>query len=132
MLFLLSFYFGLGTFFSFVVAPTLFKVLERQQAGAVVEKVFPIYFGIGLGAVGVSLLLGITSKMSKFLNLLLLINLAVLLVLEFYILPKAHALKTSGSPEFMKYHLISVIMSTVSLFFTFGAIVYLIVRDGRS
>ena len=131
MIFLLSFYFGLGTFFSFIVAPTLFRVLERQQAGAVVEKVFPIYFGIGLGAVGISLLLGITSKMSKFLNLLLLINLLVLIVLEFYVLPKAHTLKTAGSPEFMKYHLISVIMSTVSLFFTFGAIVYLIVRDGR-
>ncbi len=132
MIFLLSFYFGLGTFFSFIVAPTLFKVLERSQAGAVVEKVFPIYFGIGLGAVGASLLIGITSKMSKFLNLLLLINFLVLLALEFYVLPKAHSLKVSGSPEFMKYHLISVIMSTVSLFFTFGAIVYLIVRDGRS
>ena len=128
MIFLLSFYFGLGSFFSFIVAPELFKSLERSVAGGIVEKVFPLYFGVGLGAVGISLLIGITSKMRKFLLTLLAINFLVLLALEFYVLPKAHALKVAGSPDFVKMHLISVIMSTVSLFLAFGAIVYLIVR----
>jgi len=128
MIFLLSFYFGLGTFFSFIVAPNLFKSLERAVAGSIVEKVFPLYFGIGLGAVGISLLIGVTSKMSRFLLMLLTVNFLILLVLEFYVLPEAHSLKTAGSPEFVKIHLVSVIMSTVSLFFTFGAVVYLIVR----
>ncbi len=128
MLFLLSFYFGLGTFFSFIVAPFLFETLDRNLAGMVVERVFPFYFGIGLGAVGISLLIGITSRMKKFLLTLLAVNFIVLLVEFFYILPKAHALKVSNSPEFAKIHLISVIASVVSLFFTFGAIVYLIVK----
>ncbi len=128
MIFLLSFYFGLGSFFSFIVAPELFKTLERSVAGDIVERIFPIYFGVGLGAVGISLLIGITSKMKRFLLTLLAVNLLVLIALEFYVLPKAHSLKVSGSPEFMKMHLVSVIMSTVSLFLTFGAIVYLIVR----
>ncbi len=128
MIFLLSFYFGLGSFFSYIVAPQLFKSLERSVAGGIVEKVFPLYFGIGLGAVGISLLIGITSKMSRFLLLLLFVNLLILLALNFYVLPEAHALKSANSPEFARIHLISVIMSTVSLFFTFGAIVYLIVR----
>ncbi len=128
MIFLLSFYFGLGAFFSYIVAPQLFKSLERSVAGGIVEKVFPLYFGIGLGAVGISLLIAVTSKMSRFLLTLLAVNLIILLVLQFYILPQAHALKSTSSPEFVRVHLISVIMSTVSLFFTFGAIVYLIVR----
>ncbi len=128
MIFLLSFYFGLGTFFSFIVAPELFRTLERSAAGDIVEKVFPLYFGVGLGAVGISLLIGITSRMSRFLLTLLATNLIVLLALEFYVLPQAHSMKVAGSPEFVKMHLISVIMSTVSLFLTFGAVVYLIVR----
>ena len=128
MIFLLSFYFGLGAFFSYIVAPQLFKSLERATAGGIVGKIFPLYFGIGLGAVGISLLIGFTSKMSRFLLFLLLVNLVILLALNFYVLPQAHALKGAASPEFTKLHLISVIMSTVSLFLTFGAIVYLIVR----
>ncbi|WP_121013053.1 DUF4149 domain-containing protein [Hydrogenivirga caldilitoris] len=128
MIFMLSFYFGLGAFFSYIVAPELFRSLERSVAGGIVEKVFPIYFGIGLGAVGLSLLIGLASKMDRFLIALLAVNLIVLLALQFYVLPEAHALKSTGSPEFARAHLISMIMSTVSLFFTFGAIVYLIVK----
>ncbi len=128
MLFLLSMYFGLGGFFSFFVAPTLFKVLEREQASAVVERVFPYYFWIGLAVVAVSLLIALTSKMPKFLNMLLMVNLMVLIALVFYVSPKVHDLKVAGSPEFLKMHLVSVIMSTVSLFLTFGSIVYLIVK----
>jgi hypothetical protein len=37
LLFLNSAYLGLGAFFSFYVAPTLFKVLEKTEAGKVVE-----------------------------------------------------------------------------------------------
>ena len=128
MIFLLSFYFGLGSFFSYIVAPELFRSLERGVAGGIVEKVFPLYFGVGLGTVGISLLIGITSKMSRFLLLLLAINFLVLLYLEFKLVPQAHALKVAGSPEFARAHLMSVILSMVSLFLTFGSIVYLIVK----
>jgi hypothetical protein len=49
LLFLNSAYLGLGAFFSFYVAPTLFKVLEKTEAGKVVERVFPVYFSLGSG-----------------------------------------------------------------------------------
>ncbi len=134
LIFLLSSYFGLGLFFSVVTAPTLFKTLERTVAGSVVEKIFPFYFGAGLGAVVLSLLIAISSRMSKLLILLLTANTAVLLTLQFYIVPKVHNLKVADSPAFVKLHLLSVIMSVISLFFTFSAIIYLIVRtkDGGS
>ncbi len=130
MIFLLSFYFGLGTFFSFAVAPVLFKVLERTTAGAVVERIFPLYFGIGLGSVGAVFLMALSLRLSKFLLSLLAVNLLLLALEFFHILPTLGELKASGSPDFMKYHLYSVILGTVSLFFTFGAIVYLIVKRG--
>ena len=128
MIFLLSFYFGLGAFFSFAVTPVLFKVLEKSAAGAVVERIFPLYFGIGLGSVGAVFLMALSSRLGKFLLTLLTVNLIVLSLEFFYILPTIGDLKATGSPEFSKYHLYSVILGTVSLFFTFGAIVYLIVK----
>lgn len=128
IVFLLSAYFGLGVFFNVVVAPVLFRSLERSVAGSIVEHIFPFYFGAGLGAVGVSLLIALTSKMSRLLILLIGANLLVLLALRFYVLPKIHTLKGADSLAFVKLHLLSEIMSVVSLFFTFSAIIYLIVR----
>ena len=128
MIFLLSFYFGAGSFFSFLVAPELFKQLEKQVAGGIVDDLFPIYFGIGVGAVGASLLMGITSKMRRFLIALLLVNFLIVLALEFYVVPSAHELKAVDYNAFRKMHLISMIMNTLSLFLTFGAIVHLIAR----
>jgi len=128
LIFLLSAYFGLGVFFSAVVAPVLFRSLERPVAGGIVEQIFPFYFGAGLGAAGVSLLIALTSKMSRLLITLIAANLLVLLALQFYVLPRIHTLKGADSPAFVKLHLLSVIMSVISLFFTFSAIIYLIVR----
>ena len=45
---------GTVVFFSFVVAPRVFGVLERDRAGDVVNEIFPTYyvFGAALGVVG--------------------------------------------------------------------------------
>lgn len=45
---------GTVVFFSFVVAPRIFGVLERERAGDVVNRIFPTYyvFGASLGVVG--------------------------------------------------------------------------------
>ena len=47
---------GTVVFFSFVVAPRVFDVLERDRAGDVVNRIFPTYyvFGTALGLVGVA------------------------------------------------------------------------------
>jgi hypothetical protein len=45
---------GTVSFFSFVVAPCVFGVLERERAGEVVNEIFPTYyvFGALLGVFG--------------------------------------------------------------------------------
>ncbi|MGP0565656.1 MULTISPECIES: DUF4149 domain-containing protein [unclassified Nitrospina] len=38
---------GSVIFFSFFTAPSIFKVLDRQQAGDVIGAIFPKYYGVG-------------------------------------------------------------------------------------
>ncbi|AAC06497.1 DUF4149 domain-containing protein [Aquifex aeolicus] len=123
---LLSFFLGLGSFFSFYVAPTLFKVLERQQAGAVVEKVFPVYFGLGIILVGISLFLGRDSG-KLFLSLGIL-NLLLLLLQEFIVIPKLHGLKATNYELFLKYHGVSMGINLAILLLTLGKVLILIFK----
>ncbi len=125
-LILLSFYFGLGTFFSFYVAPTLFKVLERNQAGAVVEKVFPVYFGIGIVVVLISLILG--KDFRKIFISLGVLNLILLLFEEFYIIPKMHHLKQTNYELFLKYHGISMAINLLILLLTLSKIGFIFLK----
>ncbi len=128
LLSLLSAYLGLGTFFSFVVAPTLFRVLDKAQAGGVVERLFPIYFGIGIGITLVSLLLGFISGIGKLPYVLLVLALVILLILEFYILPVSHSLKQTDYQAFLKYHGISMAMNLALLLLVFIEVIILLRR----
>ncbi len=116
LLFINSLYLGLGSFFSFFVAPTLFKVLQREQAGAVVERVFPVYFSVGLMVSLFTLVLGF--KYSKLIASLALFNLILHAIHVFYVLPTSHALKMVDYQAFMKWHGISMGMNLLSLFLT--------------
>lgn len=124
LLFLNAFYLGLGSFFSFYVAPTLFRVLEKELAGKVVERVFPVYFGIGLLIAFLSLLM--TLRLSKPLVFLFLVNLLVLAFQEFYILPISHQLKTLDYQAFMKWHGVSMVLNLISLLIVFISCLLLI------
>ncbi|MGC8853094.1 MAG: DUF4149 domain-containing protein [Hydrogenobacter sp.] len=113
LLFLNSLYLGLGMFFSFYVAPVLFKVLQKEQAGRVVEKVFPVYFGIGLVVSLLSLMLGF--RLSKWLTLLWILNVLILAFQEFYVIPHSRELKLTDYQAFMKLHGISVTLNLIHL-----------------
>lgn len=126
LLFVNSFYLGLGVFFSFYVAPTLFKVLEKEQAGRVAEKIFPVYFGIGLFITVFSLLSGF--KLGKWVILLLTLNLLLLAFQEFYVLPLSHQLKLTDYQSFMKWHGISMVLNLVSLLTVFVLCLLLLKR----
>ncbi len=124
LLFLNAFYLGLASFFSFYVAPTLFRVLEKELAGKVVERVFPVYFGIGLLIAFLSFLM--TLRLSKLLAFLFLVNLLVLSFQEFYILPMSHQLKTVDYQAFMRWHGVSMVLNLISLLIVFISCLLLI------
>ena len=125
-LFLLSVFFGLGAFFSFHVAPTLFRVLERNQAGAVVEKIFPIYFALGLIIVALALFIG--RELGRLFIILGIINLALLGLELFYIVPTMHKLKQTNYQLFMKYHGVSMLINLLILLLTLGKAILIILK----
>ncbi len=116
LLFINSIYLGLGSFFSFFVAPTLFRVLQKEQAGVVVERVFPVYFSIGFMVSIITLMLGF--KHSKLIFGLAFVNAFTHALHIFYVLPTAHNLKMVDYQAFMKWHGISMGMNLFSLFLT--------------
>ena len=40
---------GMMIFFSFVLAPMIFKILDAENAGKFVRKIFPYYYNVNLG-----------------------------------------------------------------------------------
>ncbi|ADC89076.1 conserved hypothetical protein [Thermocrinis albus DSM 14484] len=124
LVFLNSLYLGMASFFSFYVAPTLFKVLGKEQAGKVVEKVFPVYFGVGGLVALLSVLLGF--RIGKFFVLLAILNLLLHILQEFYILPTANQLKQSNYEEFMRWHGISVSVNLAILVITLLMVVIIL------
>lgn len=117
LLLLNSAYLGLGAFFSFFVAPTLFRVLSKEQAGSVVQRVFPVYFYIGLAVSLLTLLLGL--RVGKLVALLALANLSLHALHLFYVLPTVHSLKGVDQSAFAKWHGISMGLNLLSLSLTF-------------
>ena len=69
----LTLWIGGMAFFSFIAAPTAFKVLPRDEAGKLVTEIFPTYYweGVICGAIAVatSLVLGIRTRWSVLLIL---------------------------------------------------------------
>jgi hypothetical protein len=128
LLFLNSAYLGLGALFSFYVAPTLFKVLEKTEARKVVERVFPVYFSLGGVVMLISTLLD--WRLSKTFFLLALINLLIHLVHRFYVLPTADALKAVDYSAFTRWHGISMLLNGISLLLTLVMIIILSKRGG--
>jgi hypothetical protein len=126
LLFLNAFYLGLGTFFSFYVAPLLFRVLEKEYAGRVVEKVFPVYFGLGLIFSLLSLILGF--RPGKGVVIILILNLIILAFQEFYVLPLSHHLKFTDYEAFMKWHGISMVLNLTHLLLVFVLCVLLLLK----
>ncbi|MDW8293993.1 MAG: DUF4149 domain-containing protein [Aquificaceae bacterium] len=116
LLFLNSAYLGLGSFFSFFLAPLLFRVLQREQAGSVVERVFPVYFSLGFGVSLLTLLLGF--RLGKLLPLLALINFLLHAFHLFYILPTTHGFKSVDYDAFVRWHGISMGVNLISLLLT--------------
>lgn len=92
----LALWVGGAALFTFVLTPAIFKNYDRDMAGGIVGVLFPGYFAWGLicGAAALAcLLLGGVGRRKKLAAGLLCAMLAVALVQNFYIEPKAAELK---------------------------------------
>ncbi len=126
---------GSIVFFSFVVAPRIFAVLERERAGDVVNAIFPAYYVLGslfgVVAFGAGVVRGVLDAFGLYLGLYF-ASLAVGVVLAVfsraYLVPRIEGTDRSrdnGDPDaFEKYHGASVKLNSLMLVTVGAALVF--------
>ena len=108
----------LGTmiFFSFIVAPVIFKVLDAVNAGKFVRKIFPFYYMINLIILSLVVILFIYNSqinMDLYLVLILTILFAFLL---FILMPMINKFKDNHEDKKFEFsHKFSVILNFVQM-----------------
>lgn len=120
--------FAIGSFFSFVVAPILFETLPKEQAGKIVEKVFPLYFGLCMGLDALSLLAVFKANVGFILILILVLTITLNAVQLYVILPESREKKKTDYKAFLKLHKISVIMNLSVVVLNLLGVLYLIFK----
>ena len=107
---------GMMIFFSFVLAPIIFKILDAENAGKFVRKIFPYYYLVNL-----IFLLIVTSLMyflSSFnTNFFVTLTLALSFIFaQFILMPMINKLKDNNEEKKFKYaHGVSVIINFMQM-----------------
>jgi hypothetical protein len=107
---------GAMLFFSFVIVPVIFKILDAKNAGKFIRKIFPLYYFINLAVllVVIFLLLYISSINLDFYIILII---AILFIFSLIILmPLINKLKDTKKEKKFKYsHTLSVIINFIQI-----------------
>ena len=116
---------GMMIFFSFVLAPMIFKILDAENAGKFVRKIFPYYYFVNL------IFLTIATVIFFFISSLgidFYITLALALSFifaQFLLMPLINKLKDNNQEKKFKYaHGFSVVINFVQMI----GLVYLLVQ----
>jgi len=109
---------SLGTmlFFSFVIAPVIFKVLDANNASKFVRKIFPHYYLINLIILSVVILLFLYIS-SINLDFYISLVITILFIFSLFILmPLINKLKDNKEEKKFKYsHALSVIINFIQI-----------------
>ena len=107
---------GMMIFFSFVLAPMIFKILDAENAGKFVRKIFPYYYFVNLIflSIAVILFIIISSLGSSF---YITLSLAISFVFaQFILMPMINKLKDNNEEKKFKYaHGASVVINFVQM-----------------
>ena len=107
---------GMMIFFSFVLAPMIFKILDAENAGKFVRKIFPYYYFVNLVflLIAIILFLVISSISIKFyITLALAIS---FIFAQFILMPLINKLKDNNEEKKFKYaHSASVAINFIQM-----------------
>ena len=109
---------SLGTmiFFSFIVAPVIFKVLDAVNAGKFVRKIFPFYYMINLIILSFVVILFIYNSQINIDFYLVLILAILFAFLLFILMPMINKFKDNNEDEKFDFsHKLSVILNFVQM-----------------
>ncbi len=109
---LISLVLGIMLFFSFVVAPMIFKVLSPENAGLFVRAIFPYYYLVNLLILGTITIFYIFYKTFTLDFYLILITALLFLFNLIFLMPKINKYKDQKNERAFKIsHFISVIIN---------------------
>ena len=117
-LYLTAIIFGAMIFFSFVVAPTTFKLLDEKNSKKFIRGIFPYYYLLNLTLSFVaSILFFLNQNLS--IDFLLMVSVIVLFAISHFILmPMINKFRDNNEDKKFKIsHFISVIINFIQLIF---------------
>ena len=107
---------GMMIFFSFVLAPMVFKILDAENAGKFVRKIFPYYYFVNLIflSIAVILFIIISSLGSSF---YITLSLAISFIFaQFILMPIINKFKDNNEEKKFKYaHGTSVLINFIQM-----------------
>ena len=116
--YMVSMVLGIMLFFSFVVAPVTFTVLDEENFRKFIRKIFPYYYTANLLISFLVLIFFVIQKTFS-LNFYLILMVAILFALSNYILmPLINKYKDENQDKKFKYsHFVSVVINFIQMIF---------------
>tara|TARA_B100001248_G_C27184087_1_gene363712 strand:- start:197 stop:586 length:390 start_codon:yes stop_codon:yes gene_type:complete len=116
--YMVSMVLGIMLFFSFVVAPVTFTVLDEESSRKFIRKIFPYYYTLNL-IVSFLILIFFVIQKTFSLNFYLILTVAILFALSNYVLmPLINKYKDENQDKKFKYsHFISVMINFIQMIF---------------
>ena len=116
--YMVSMVLGIMLFFSFVVAPVTFTVLDEENSRKFIRKIFPYYYTANL-LISFLVLIFFVIQRTFSLNFYLLLTVAILFALSNYILmPLINKYKDENQDKKFRYsHFISVVINFIQMIF---------------
>ena len=107
---------GMMIFFSFVLAPMIFKILDAEIAGKFVRMIFPYYYFVNLIILSIAIILFIIIS-SLEINFYITLVLAISFIFaQFFLMPMINKLKDNNEEKKFKYaHGASVIINFIQM-----------------
>ena len=116
--YMVSMVLGIMLFFSFIVAPVTFTVLDEENSRKFIRKIFPYYYTANLLISFLVLIFFVIQKTFS-LNFYLILTVTILFALSNYILmPLINKYKDENQDKKFKYsHFISVVINFIQMIF---------------
>ena len=107
---------GMMIFFSFVLAPIIFKILDAENAGKFVRKIFPYYYFVNLIFLSIAVILFIIIS-SLGLSFYITLSLAISFIFaQFILMPIINKFKDNNEEKKFKYaHGTSVLINFIQM-----------------
>ena len=116
--YLTSIILGIMLFFSFVVAPITFTVLNEESSRKFIRKIFPYYYNVNL-VISFFILIFFVIQKTFSLNFYLILTVTILFALTNYVLmPLINKYKDENQDKKFQYsHFISVVINFIQMIF---------------